>query len=121
MIAGRPAATIALYHRRQVQSVDHLDDKPREMPLGKPFIERRRKQKPRTAVKLPEIAHQAHPAGESIAPSYPLRHVICQFRQAVRGRSTRCDEASPVEMPKWAVLICTSVAKSASAKGRHAD
>src|SRR5580698_11039752 len=70
MIAGRPAATIALYHRRQVHPVDHLDDKPREMPLGKPFIERRRKQKPRRTVKLPEIAHQAHPAGESIAPSY---------------------------------------------------
>jgi hypothetical protein len=52
---GRPAATIALYHRRQVQSVDHLNDKPREMPLGKPFIERRRKQKPRAAVKLPEM------------------------------------------------------------------
>src|ERR1700722_9571992 len=62
MIGGRPAATIALYHRRRVQPVDHLDDKPREMPLGKPFIERRRKQKPRRAVKLPEIAHQAHPA-----------------------------------------------------------
>src|SRR5271163_199586 len=81
MIAGRPAATIALYHRRQVQPVDHLDDKPREMPLGKPFIERRRKQKPRRAVKLPEIAHQAHPAGESIAPSYPVR----QVRQAASG------------------------------------
>src|SRR5271167_2165827 len=76
MIAGRPAATIALYHRRQVQSVDHLDDKPREMPLGKSFIERRRKQKPRRTVKLPKIAHQAHPAGESIAPSYPVRHMI---------------------------------------------
>ena len=35
-----------------------------------------RKQKPRRAVKLPEIAHQAHPAGESIAPSYPVRHMI---------------------------------------------
>src|SRR6201987_383429 len=76
MIAGRPAATIALYHRRQVQPVDHLDDKPREMPLGKPFIERRRKQKPSRAIKLPEIAHQAHRPGESIAPSYPVRHMI---------------------------------------------
>ena len=47
-----------------------------DVPLGKPFIDRRRKQKPRRAVKLPEIAHQAHPAGESIAPSYPMRHVI---------------------------------------------
>src|SRR5271155_3053068 len=84
MIAGRPAATIALYHRRQVQRVDHLDDKPREMPLGKPFIERRRKQKPRRTVKLPEIAHQAHPASESIAPSYPVRHMIRQVRQAAR-------------------------------------
>jgi hypothetical protein len=28
------------------------------MPLGKPFIERRRKQKPRRAVKLPEITSQ---------------------------------------------------------------
>jgi hypothetical protein len=46
------------------------------MPLGKPFIERRRKQKPRRAVKLPKIAHQAHPAGKSIAPSYPVRHMI---------------------------------------------
>jgi hypothetical protein len=62
--------------RRQVQPVDHLDHKPREMPLGKPFIEPRRKQKPCRAVKPPEIAHQAHPAGESFAPSYPLRLLI---------------------------------------------
>src|SRR5580658_78003 len=89
MIAGRPAATIALYHRRQVQPVDHLDDKPREMPLGKPFIERRRKQKPRRAVKLPEIAHQAHPAGESIAPSYPVRHMIRYLATVRRGSSRR--------------------------------
>src|SRR5215510_9863123 len=82
MIAGRSAATIALHHRRKVQPVDHLDDKPCEMPLGKPFIERRRKQKPRRAVKPPEIAHQAHPASESIPPSYRMRHVICQVRQA---------------------------------------
>src|SRR6516164_6775688 len=74
MIAGRPAATIALHHRRQVQTVDHFDDKPCEMLLGKPFIERRRKQKPRRAVKLPEIAHQAHLASESIAPTYLVRH-----------------------------------------------
>src|SRR5215470_5455458 len=66
MIAGRPAATIAVHHRRQVHPVDHLDDNPCEMPLGKPFIERRWKQKPRRAVKLPEIAHQARPASESI-------------------------------------------------------
>src|SRR5215472_14505343 len=72
MIAGRPAATIALHHRRQVQPVVHLDDKPREMPLGKPFIERRRKQKPRRAVKLPEIGHQARPASESIR-----QHIWC--------------------------------------------
>src|SRR5580700_10026244 len=84
MIAGRPAATIALYHRRQVQPVDHLDDKPREMPLGKPFIERRRKQKPRRTVKLPEIAHQAHPAGESICAIIPGAS-IRQVRQAARG------------------------------------
>src|SRR6516164_2699818 len=86
MIAGRPAATIALYHRRQVQPVDHLDDKPRQMPLGKPFIERRRKQKPSRAVKLPEIAHQAHRAGESTAPSYPVSHMIRQVRQAASRR-----------------------------------
>src|ERR1700719_3980028 len=84
MIAGRPGATIALLHPRQVPPVDHLDDKPREMPLGKPFIERRRKQKPRRTVKLPEIAHQAHSAGESIAPSYRVRHMIRQVRQAAR-------------------------------------
>src|ERR1700732_1188050 len=76
MIPRRPATTITLYHRQQAHPVDHLDDKPREMPLGKPFIERRRKQKPRRTVKLPEITHQAHPVGESIAPSYPVRHMI---------------------------------------------
>jgi hypothetical protein len=43
------------------------------MLLGKPFIERRRKQKPRRAVKLPEIAHQAHPASESIPQTYLVR------------------------------------------------
>src|SRR5580700_11270110 len=89
MIAGRPAATIALYHRRQVQPVDHLDDKPREMPLGKPFIERRRKQKPRRTVKLPEIAHQAHPAGESICAIIPGAS-IRQVRQAARTAPWWC-------------------------------
>src|SRR5271169_3927717 len=84
MIAGRPAATIALYHRRQVQPVDHLDDKPREMPLGKPFIERRRKQKPRRTVKLPKIAHQAHPAAESIAPFSRARDVYTFFMRRAK-------------------------------------
>ena len=62
------------------------------MRLGKPFIERRRKQKPRCTVKLPEIAHQAHPASESIAPSYPVRHMIRQVRQAARpdSQNARC-------------------------------
>ena len=64
-LAGGPAETAA----GGAGLVDHLNDKPREMPLGKPFIERRRKQKPRRAVKQPEIAHQGHRAGESIAPS----------------------------------------------------
>src|SRR5271155_6262953 len=58
MIAGRPAATIALPHRRQVQPIDPLDDKPSEMLLGKPLIERRRKQKARLAIKLTEITHR---------------------------------------------------------------
>src|ERR1700731_3594648 len=101
MIAGRPAATIALYHRRQVHPVDHLDDKPREMPLGKPFIERRRKQKPRRTVKLPEIAHQAHPVGESIAPSYPVRHMIRQVRQAASRSLSR---SWPI-WPAWGLPI----------------
>src|SRR5580704_8645161 len=94
MIAGRPAATIALYHRRQVQPVDHLDDKPREMPLGKPFIERRRKQKPRRTVKLPEIAHQAHPAGESICAIIPGAS-IRQVRQAARKRNGANSQSGP--------------------------
>jgi hypothetical protein len=71
---GRPAATIALYHRRQVQPVDHLDDKPQEMPLRKPFIELRR--------------YQAHRAREPNVPAYPVRHMIRQVRQAASGHLT---------------------------------
>ena len=58
MIASRTGAPIALHHRRQVQPVDHLHNKPRQVLLGKPFIERRRKQKSRLAIKLAEIAHR---------------------------------------------------------------
>ena len=76
MITGRPGAAIAPHHRRKVQPVDHLDNKPRQMPLGKPVIERGRKQKSRVAVKLAEIAHRSAPKRESIAPQYPASRII---------------------------------------------
>src|SRR5207342_3023067 len=58
MIASRAGTSIALHHRRQVQAVDQLDNKPRQVLFGKPFIERGRKQKSRLAIKLAEIAHR---------------------------------------------------------------
>ena len=76
MIASRAGTLIALHHRRQVQPVDHLHNKPRQMLFGKPFIERGRKQKSRLAIKLAEIAHRWHPGGESIAPEYPASRII---------------------------------------------
>jgi hypothetical protein len=69
---------------------------PTQMPLGKPLIERRRKQKPRRAVKLPEIAHQDHRAGESIAPWYPVHHMIRQVRQAARASSGVIESSNPI-------------------------
>ncbi len=76
MITGRAGAPIAPHHRRQVQPVDHLNNKPCQMPLGKPFIKRWRKQKSRLAIKLTEIAHQAASRRESIAPEYPVSPII---------------------------------------------
>src|SRR5579864_5697198 len=62
--------------RRQVQPVDHLNNKPCQMPLGKPFIKRWRKQKSRLAIKLTEIAHRVASRRESIAPGYPASPII---------------------------------------------
>ena len=42
MIRSRPGAPIAAAHRRQVQPLDHFDDKTRQMSLRKPLIQRRR-------------------------------------------------------------------------------
>src|SRR5580658_1826819 len=59
MITGRAGPAVRGHHRGEVEPVDYLDDKPRQVPLGKPFIKRRRKQKRRVAIKLTEIAHRS--------------------------------------------------------------
>src|SRR5450631_3776636 len=50
MIGSRTRAAIAPNHRRQVQTVDHLNNKPRQVPFRKPFVHRWRKKKARLAI-----------------------------------------------------------------------
>src|ERR1039457_6968832 len=58
MIARRTRTAIAPNRRRQVQPVDHLNNKPSQMLLRKPFVQRRRQKKSGLAVDRAEIAHQ---------------------------------------------------------------
>src|ERR1017187_8427256 len=58
MIASRTRTAIAPNRRRQVQPVDHLNNKPSQMLLRKPFVQRRRQKKSGLAVDRAEIAHQ---------------------------------------------------------------
>jgi hypothetical protein len=70
MVGGRSRAPVALAHRREVQPVNHFDNKARQVPLRQPFIHGWRQEKSSVAVNLAEIAHGAsHPGrgnGESM-------------------------------------------------------
>ena len=48
MIRRRPGTAITAAHRAKIEPVDNLHDKPRQMFLGKPFVDRGRQQKPRS-------------------------------------------------------------------------
>jgi desulfoferrodoxin (superoxide reductase-like protein) len=52
----RPAIIAA--QGAQIQRIDDLDDKTRQVPFGKPFINRRRQQKTRLPVNVTKIAHR---------------------------------------------------------------
>ena len=58
MIRRRPRASISSAHPAQVETVDHFDDKPRQMLLRKPLVHRRRQQLPRLPINRPEVRHQ---------------------------------------------------------------
>jgi len=51
----------------QVQAVDHLDNKPRQMPPWKPLIDRLATAESGLAIKHPEMAYDGHLGNESIA------------------------------------------------------
>ena len=57
VVRGRPRSPVAPAHRRQVQTVHHLDDEPRQMPLGQPLVHRGRKQIVHVAVDRAKVAH----------------------------------------------------------------
>ena len=74
VIGRRARAAIGLHERREVQLLDHLDHEARQMPLGKPFLHRRRQQKPRLPVDRSEIAHDGlhHARANQLIPSNPI-------------------------------------------------
>ena len=57
MIRSRTRATISPAHPPQVETVDHFHDKPSQVPLRKPLVNRRRKQITRLPINRPEIVH----------------------------------------------------------------
>ena len=57
-VVGRfPRATVAAGHRPQIQPRDHLHHEPRQVPLRKPLVHRRRHQKSAVTVDRAEVAH----------------------------------------------------------------
>ena len=58
MVRRRAGAAIGPNHAAKFEPVDHLDDKPRQVFLGQPFVDRRRQKKRRLAINVPEIAHR---------------------------------------------------------------
>ncbi len=58
MVRSRTGAAISADHAAKIEPVDHLDDKARQMSLGKPFVDRRRQKKRRLAINVAEIAHR---------------------------------------------------------------
>src|SRR5580692_129788 len=59
MIGSRTRTTIALAHRAQVQTVDHLHHEPRQMFLRQPLVDRGRHQEAGQAVSGAEVRHAA--------------------------------------------------------------
>ena len=61
-VIGRgPRTAVAAAHRVKIEPVDNLHDKPRQMFLGKPLVDRGRQQEPRLAIDRAKIAHQKGP------------------------------------------------------------
>ena len=62
------------HHQSAFLLLDHLDHEARQMPLGKPFLHRRRQQKPRLPVDWSEIAHDGlhHARANQLIPSNPI-------------------------------------------------
>ena len=58
MVRRRPGAPIRADHRAQIEPVDHLDHKTRQMPLRQPLVHRRRQQKTRLPIDRAEVAHR---------------------------------------------------------------
>ena len=58
MVRRRPSAPIRADHRAQIEPVDHLDHKTRQMPLRQPLVHRRRQQKTRLPIDRAEVAHR---------------------------------------------------------------
>ncbi len=61
MIRSRTRASVNPAHPPQVETVDHFHDKPSQVPLRKPLVNRRRKQITRLPIDRPKIAHQNRP------------------------------------------------------------
>ena len=61
MIRRRARTVITAAHRAKIEPVNNLHDKPRQMFLGKPFVDRWRQQEPRPAIDRAKIAHQKKP------------------------------------------------------------
>src|SRR5271165_2746623 len=58
MVRRRAGAAIGADHAAKIEPVDHLDDKARQVFLGKPLVDRRRQKERRLAINVPEVAHR---------------------------------------------------------------
>src|SRR5271163_5156008 len=59
MIRSRTGPAIRPAHPAEAETVDHIDNEPRQVLLRQPFVDRGRKQIPRLPIDRPETAHAA--------------------------------------------------------------
>ena len=72
MVAGRARAAIGFAHRREVQLIDDIHYKPRQMIFRQPIINGRRQQIGSLTVDRAEIAHEGAAKLENQSPEIPL-------------------------------------------------
>ena len=121
MIRSRTRAAIGPAHPTKVESVDHFDDEPRQVPLRKPLVNRRRKQITRLPVDAAEIVHAAQFVAkrESVSRFYSAKTEAVPLKRVPEIKSDRLLASGNVSSrpkaavrPSWAMSKLRASAQS---------